>query len=70
MFHNFPHQGKIITIIMLISITCFIYTGWSKSPFNESNYLKPGTKKYKVIHGNSVDTIPKDSIEKWNREAT
>lgn len=52
---NFPRNGKIISVILIIVIGYFIYIEWSISPYNRTNDLKPGSKEYDFIHAN--DTI-------------
>jgi len=80
MFHNFPRQGKIISVILIIVIGYFIYIEWSRSPYNRTNDLKPGSKEYEFYHGDKWndtisqrtvdhDTIPEIKMHYWYKDS-
>lgn len=64
---NFPYEGKLFSIALILLISYFLYHEWKVSPYNRTNDLKPGTWKYKYYHGGQPDTIPADSLKKWKK---
>lgn len=55
--------------LLVVATVLFFVWRASLPPDWKKGGLKPGTSEYKNIHGASVDTIPADSLAKWDREA-
>jgi len=72
MFNNFPRHGKILSIVPITGIAGLLFWINIRPPrWEDPNYgLTPGTEEYRLYHGGKYyDTIPGDSLKKWNREA-